>query len=341
MKMRYYLIKRIGLAFFSLFGLSVIVFVLSRIIPGDPARMMAGPGAPEEYVEELRRRLNLDKPVHVQYIIWLTDVLRGELGYSIYSRRSVTTDILEFLPMSLELMLFASLIIIFGSIFFGVIAGRWANKWPDNVVRAISYIGISLPSFTWAIIFQLIFGWWLGWFPVRGAFSEGILRPPEVTKFPLIDALIAGNFEAFIDHVWHLVLPALSVSLGSMAQSARLIRSGMVANLFKDYIELSESHGLPDRLIMFKYLFKPSIIPAITIMGMSLASMIVNAFPVELIYNLPGLSKYAINVLLYKDLNPIVGVVLIVGIIYTVVNIVTDVIVAYLDPRTLYLERGR
>ena len=240
----------------------------------------------------------------------------------------------------MELVILAAIFEVIGAIILGVIAGRYAYKWPDSLIRAFAYIGISVPAFAWAIIFQLVFSWWLGWFPAQGMYSEGVTPPPRITGWHLIDALITGNFRAFVDQLWHMVLPALALAIGPMAQDARIIRAGMVDNASKDFIALAESHGLPDRLIMLKYLFKPSIIPAVTVMGMDIAALLSNAFLVEIVYNWPGFSRYGIYVMLNKDLNAIVAVVLVIGVIYAIANVIIDVIVAYLDPRIRYLERG-
>ncbi len=335
-----YIIKRTVYIVFSLFGLSILVFVLARVLPGNPARMIAGPHAPPEVVERIRHQLHLDKPLPVQYMIWLKNVFHGDLGYSIYTKHSVTLDVINYLPNSLELVITAVIIQIIGAVVLGATAGWWAYKWPDNLVRAFAYIGISVPSFVWAIIFQLVFGWWLGWFPVQGMFSEGVKPPPRITGFHLIDSLITGNFTAFKDELWHIFMPALALALGPMAQDARIIRAGMVDNAGKDFISLMKSHGLPDRILMFKYLFKPSIIPAVTVMGMDAAALLGNAFLVEIIYNWPGFSAYGIEAMLRKDLNAIVAVVLVIGVIYAIANIIVDIMVAYLDPRVRYLERG-
>ncbi len=335
-----YILKRTGYIAFSLFGLSILVFVLARVLPGNPARMIAGPHAPQEVVERIRHQLNLDKPLVIQYLLWLKNVLHGDLGYSLYTKHSVTLDVINYLPNSLELVMTAVIIQVIGAIILGATSGWWAYKWPDNLVRAFAYIGISVPAFVWAIIFQLVFGWWLGWFPVQGMFSEGIAPPPRITGFHLIDALITKDFVAFKDELWHLFLPALALALGPMAQDARMIRIGMIDNLNKDFIALMKSHGLPDRILMFKYLFKPSIIPAVTVMGMDAASLLGNAFLVEMVFNWPGFSYYGIEAMLRKDLNAIVAVVLIIGIIYAIANIIVDIGVAYLDPRMRYMERG-
>jgi len=229
---------------------------------------------------------------------------------------------------------------IVGAFILGVIAGRYAYRLPDNLVRIFSYVGISMPSFGWAIILQLVFGWWLRIFPIQGMISSGIQPPPRITGMTTLDSLITGRIDAFLNVLWHMVLPALALCLGAMAQDARIIRAGMVENKEKDYIAMAESHGLPEKLIMFKYLLKPSIIPAITVMGMDAAATLGNAFMVEIVYNWPGFSKYGINAMLNKDLNAIVAMVLVIGVIFAIANILIDIIVAYVDPRIRLLERG-
>lgn len=339
MKLSTYILRRAIYSIFTLLGLSIIVFTLARVLPGDPARMAAGSRAPEWVVEQIRHQLNLDKPLYLQYFYWLSDLLRGDLGYSIVSRRSVTGDAIEYLPASLELVIVAAIFNILGAFLLGSLAGKYANRFIDNAIRVFSYVAISIPAFVWAIILQLVFGWWLHAFPIQGRISEG-LSVSRITGFYLIDSILNGNLGAFLDAAWHLILPAFALSIGGMAQDARIIRSGMVDNVEKDYISLMRSKGLPDRLISFKYLLKPSIIPAVTVMGMDVAALLGNAFLVEIVYNWPGFSKYGIWAMLNKDLNAIVAIVLVIGLIFAIANIVVDVIVSYLDPRIRLLEKG-
>jgi len=323
-----------------LIGLSILVFVLARVLPGDPARMAAGPRASPEVVEQLRKSLRLDKPLYEQYVYWVNDILHGDLGYSLVTRRSITADVLEYLPTSLELIILAAIFEISGAFMLGVIAGRYSYKWPDNLVRVASYVGISIPSFVMAIILQLTFAWTFKLFPSTGMLSQGIETPPTVTGMLTIDSLIAGRFDAFANVLWHMILPAFALCLGGMLQDARIIRSGMVENKDKDYILAATSQGLPDRTVMFKYLLKPSVIPAVTVMGLDIAALMANAFLVEMVFSWPGFSRLGITVMLNKDLNAIVALVLVIGVIYAIANIVVDIFVAYLDPRIRLMERG-
>ena len=331
-----FIIKRGCSIVFILLGLSVLIFVLARVLPGDPARMAAGWSAPDWVVEEMRKKLGLDKPLHIQYIYWLSNVLKGDFGFSIYTKRSVTYDVLQYLPITLELLIVTEIFSILGGIILGVIAGTFPYKLPDNVVRVVAYIAISMPAFVWAIILQLLFARILPIFPAGGQLSPGVTPPPRITGFTMLDSLISGRIDVFLDALWHTILPALSLSFGSMMQNARILRSGMVDIKGKQYMLLSEALGLPLRLKAFKYQFKPAAIPAITAMAMSIGADMSNAFLVEVVYNWPGFSRYGITAMLNKDLNAIVAVVLVVGIIYAIANFVVDLIVLYLDPRTRY-----
>lgn len=338
MKLSSYIAIRSAYIIFSLIGLSILVFVLARVLPGDPARMALGPRAPEWAVDNLRKQLRLDQPLYTQYFYWLIDLFHGDLGYSIYTHSSVTAAVLQYLPATLELMALAAIFEISGAFLLGVVAGRYSYKWPDNLVRIVSYVGISIPAFVMAIILELVFSWWWPIFPAAGNLS--VIAPARITGFVTLDSLIAGRFDAFANVLWHMVLPALALCLGGMLQDARIIRAGMVENQDKDYITMAKCQGLPERQVMFKYLLKPSIIPAITVMGMDIATLLSNAFLVETVFNWPGFSRLGITLMLNKDLNGIVALVLVIGVMYAIINIVTDIIVVSVDPRIRLMERG-
>lgn len=330
------LLRRAIASLLALLGLSLIIFTLARVLPGDPARMALGPRAPEEIVEKYRRMLHLNEPLWTQYYYWIQDLLQGRLGISLTSFREVSVDIAEFLPATLELMIVTAVIQVVGTLLFGTLSGSRPGSVIDGALRVFSYIGICIPAFVWGILFQLAFGWYFRWFPVSGRVSEGI-HVPRITGIMSIDSLIVGDLKAFTDVVWHLILPSLALALGAMAQEARILRSSMVENIGRDYVLTFKSHGLPSRLIYFKYALKPSLAATVPVMGLDIASLVANAFLVEIIFNWPGLSKYGITAMLRKDLNAIVGVVLVTGLIYTIVNIIVDLLMLLIDPR---IRRG-
>jgi peptide/nickel transport system permease protein len=340
MRMSTFILKRLSYTVFVLFGLSILIFIIARVLPGDPARLALGPRAPDWAVENMRQQLHLNEPLYIQYFYWVRDALRGSLGESLVTRRDVLTDVQDFLPATLELITLSALLVVGLAIPIGMVAGRRANSWFDNLVRVLSYVGVAVPSFVVAMVFLLVFGFMLNIAPSIGRISPNIVAPPTVTGFITIDALISGNIVAFYDAVVHLILPALALALGPIAQEARITRSSVVENLNKDYILSTVSHGVPERLLTLKYLLRPSLIPTVSVMGLDVAALIANAFLVELIFNWPGVSRYGITAMLRKDLNAIVAVVMIAGIIFAIANIVVDLIVAYLDPRIRLVERA-
>lgn len=292
-----------------------------------------GPRAPEWAVENLRQEMHLDKPLYVQYALWLNGFVHGDLGKSLVTRRPVTTDIKEFLPATLEIVILSAIVLLVGGVFLGIISAKFTNTWLDGLIRIISYLGIVSPAFVWAIIFVLIFGYALPIFPTMERLSPGVTAPPTVTGMYTVDSLLAGDMSTFVDAFKHLVLPAIALAMGGMAQAARITRSSMLDNMGKDYIAAEKAYGIPEGLVFVKYLLKPSLIPTVSVASLDIAALFGNAFLVELIFNYPGFSRYGITAMLNKDLNAIAGVIMILGIIFVTINIIIDFIVAYLDPR--------
>ncbi len=209
-----FLCKRLVLSIFVLFGLSILIFMISRVLPGDPVRMALGSRAPQWAIENLREQMHLNDPLYAQYYYWLTSAVRGDLGQSLFTRRPVMQDVREFLPATMELALFAGVLMAVFGILLGAVSGRYSNTWIDNSVRVFSYIGVVTPSFVFAILFLLLFGYLLNVLPTAGRLSPWITRPPVVTGMVSLDALLSGNFTAFGDAIKHMILPAVSLALG-------------------------------------------------------------------------------------------------------------------------------
>jgi len=275
----------------------------------------------------------LDKPIPQQYALWLWGVLHGDMGDSLLTRRPVTEDIREFFPATLELVALTAVFIVVGGLSLGILAARYANTWFDNVVRLFSYLGIVTPAFAWAVILMLLFCFVWHIFPSYGRLSENMVPPPTVTGMYTVDALLAGQFKVFWDALKHLVLPAIALALPPMSQAARMTRSSMADNQTKDYIGSMIAYGVPQSIVTGKYLLKPSLITPITVMALDIAATFGYAFMVEAIFGFPGLARYGIHVMLNKDVNAIIGVVMMLGLVFITLNIVVDIIVAYLDPR--------
>lgn len=325
--------KRLLQAIFVIVGISIIIFVLSRIVPGDPAKLALGPRATEAALDALRQEMYLDKPLPLQYVYWAGDVLHGDFGRSLNSKRPVSMDVAQFLPATIELMIFAGVMLVAGSMGLGLLAGKYRDTWVDGLIRVLSYIGIALPAFVVAVLLLLLFGYVWPVLPVLGRLSSGVAAPPTITGLYVLDGLLTGNFKAAGDAALHLILPAFALALGPIVQDARVLRSALGDNMGKEYMLVSTGYGLPANLLMRKYLLRPSATPVITVMGLDFASLMGQAFLVEKIFNWPGLSRYGINSMLSKDLNAISAVIIIIGIIFLIVNLVVDLIMAALDPR--------
>jgi len=316
-----FILKRFLWSVLVLIGLSILIFIIARVVPGDPARMALGPRASEEAIQQLTKELNLDKPLATQYFLWVKGVFKGDLGKSIMSRRPVLDDIKEFLPATLEVIFLAAFIEIVGGILLGTISARYSGKWIDNVVRIISYLGIATPAFVWSIILMLIFGYLIPVLPILGRIDASIIPPPTVTGFMVIDSILDGNMEALSNAILHLIMPAISLALAGLSQASRIHRSSMLDNFEKDYVGTELSSGIPMKKVLLKYVMKPSLISTVSIIALDIA------------FNYPGISRYGINAMLNKDLNAITAIVMIIGIAFLLVNIIVDIIAAYLDPR--------
>ena len=328
-----------GTSILVLIGVSMLVFVIARVIPGDPARIALGPNATAEQIEKLRADLHLDEPIWVQYGFFIRDLAKGDLGTSLYTNRPVMADIAQFLPATLELVLVAGVLMVVIGLPLGILSARYQGRAADNTIRVISLLGVSAPSFVWAVILMLLFAFFLPLFPIAGRIADSYAIAP-VTGFLLIDTLLAADMSAFGNAAWHLVLPAFALALSGIGQAARLTRANMIETYDRPYIEMARSYGFPERRIANRYAFKPSLIPSLTIIGLDFAAMLGNAFLVEAIFAWPGLSRYGVAVILRKDLNAIVGTVLVISAAFLIANIIVDLLVALLNPRIRHSERA-
>ena len=332
--------KRLFQSLFVLFGLSLLIFFIARVMPGDPARAALGNLATEEQVERLREEMHLNDPFPVQYYHWLRNLVRGDLGKSSYTRRPVTQDLVLYIPATFELILFATLISAIVGQITGVLAGFFRNSWFDGLSRLVSYLGIATPSFVVAIFLLFIFSQVLKLAPGVGRLPIMMTPPGTITGFLTIDSLLAGRPDIALIALQRMVLPAISLAVIHIAQEGRITRTSIVENMQKDYITVHRVHGIRTSKLVFKYLLKPSIIPTVTVMGLDFAFLMSNAFLVEMVYMWPGFSRYAVTAMLNKDLNVIVAVVLVIGLTFAVVNLLVDIITMFLDPTIRLRKEG-
>lgn len=328
-----YLLKRAASLLFVLFGLSILIFVIARIVPGDPARIALGPLATAEQVAELRGEMGLDDPFLVQLWTYLTGLVQGDLGKSLLTSRPVLDDILAALPATFELVLFTVIIQIVISIPLGVLAAVYRNTWIDNVTRVISLIGVVTPGFVLAIILQLIAAHYLGFFPVTGRLDQGIDFSADLTGLLLVDGTLAGRWDVVGDALRHLFLPSIALAAAGIGQVMRITRAAMIEVASRDFIEAARAYGIPEWVVTFRYMLRVASVAPLTILGLEFASLIANAFIVEFVFSWPGIASYGVRTILQKDLNAVIGVVLVSGVFFVVANLVIDILLGALDPR--------
>lgn len=331
MSFKSFALKRTPQILVSLFGLSVFIFALVRVVPQDPARAAIGPGASEEVYQAYREQLRLDQPLHMQYLGFLQDISNGRLGESVRTNNDVIVDLADKLPATMELIVVGFVMAVVLGVPFGVFAGLNKDRWPDHTSRIVALSGVAFPRFWLAILFQVVLVSWFGLFPLTGRISE--VPPPHFTGFYTIDSLIVGDFDTFLDAVWHLVLPATALGFSTLAQVTRLVRSEMIEVDRKDYIMTSRSFGLPGWMISYKYMLKNAFGSTLTVLGFRIGGMLSGATFVELIFNIDGVGRYLLNAIIGLDFNAIVGVVLVLGVIYLLSSAIVDLLHGYLDPR--------
>jgi len=328
-----FILRRVLSAAPSLFGLMIITFLLIRIVPADPAAALAGDNATPQQIAEIRHQFGLDRPIYEQLVLYIGQVLRFNFGESQYSHRPVGLDIRQRLPATLELTFAALLIAIALGIPLGVIAGVNHNRWPDFALRLLSITGVAIATFWFAIMLQLLFSMQLDWLPLRGRTGSGIMLPPEITGSLLLDSLIALRWDAFCDALGHLVMPAVTLSLGALATIARFTRAGVLETMQKDFVLYERAVGYPRRRLIWIYVLRNSVIAAVTQIGLLFGALIAGAVVVESIFDWPGIGDYAVQAILTADSKVMLAVTLLVGVVYTVVNILTDLVHGLLDPR--------
>lgn len=334
-----YVAKRLLLLVLVLAIVVTITFVLSHVIPGDPARLYAGPHARSDQIERARIELGLNKPLWEQYALFWMGLLSGNLGMSIHTRRPVTLDLLDYFPATVELTTVAMTITVILGILLGIASALHKDKAPDHASRLFALSGVAMPTFWLGILAQLVIGQMLGILPISGRVDPmiGLIYPTQkITGLLIVDSLITGNIPAFLSALTHIILPALTLAFGTLAIVSRMMRALMLDVLDKDYIRTAKSLGLPDRLVVYKYAMRNALIPVITVIGLSFGYTLGGAFLVETVFDWPGLGRYTTDSIVTLDYPAILGVVLLTSFVYVLVNLAVDLLYAYLNPKIRY-----
>ena len=331
-----FLMRRLVLAFVVLICVSILTFVVARIVPSDPAALFAGPRPTVAQIDAARVKLGLDQPLYVQYGRFMSDVVMGDFGTSFKSKRAIATDLKTFFPATLELVLAATILAFVVWVPIGVLASRRPNGVLDQTSRIGAIAGVSIPTFWLAMILQLVFFKWLGWLPLSGRNSNEIaLLDPisPVTGFNTIDALLSANWSGFADSVSHLVLPALALAAYPIGLVVRMTRASMVDVLNERHILAARALGFSERTILFRLALKNAISPTLTVLGLTFAFSLTGAFLVEVIFAWPGLGRYVTDAILNLDFPVIMAVTLVATCFYVGVNFIVDLLQALIDPR--------
>jgi peptide/nickel transport system permease protein len=336
MKLRYYVLRRVLLFIPVLFGLSVITFTVSHLVPGDPVGLAAGPGSTPQQIEALRREFGMDKPLPEQYLHYLTNTLQGDLGRSMMSRHNVSDDLRTFFPNTLSLVFVSMLIAISVGVPLGVIAAVWRDRWPDQVSRIFALGFISVPSFWLAIVLQIVLAMHFNLLPVGGMYDSRSDFPERKTGFLLIDTLLLGDFGAFLTTLHHLALPSIVLALGPIAFIMRVLRADVLETLNSDWVRMLRANGISERVILFKYVLKNSLIATVSVIGFIIGYSLGGSVVIETVFDWPGIGLYAVSSAVSLDFQPIMGVTLMAGLFFLTINLITDLLYGVLDPRIRY-----
>ncbi|QPC94701.1 ABC transporter permease [Mesorhizobium sp. INR15] len=327
------IIPRLVMLFFVVFGVAVITFIISHLIPGDPARMIAGDRASAETLMSVRRDLGLDRPVWDQFTIYVSNLLHGDLGTSLRTRRSVAGDIATFLPATMELGAISLILAIVIGIPLGVASAIYKDGPIDQVARTISVCGISMPVFWFALVLVLLFYAKLHILPGSGRIDMGIALPTRVTGFFLIDSLLEGRMDAFWSSVRHLILPSFVLAFANLGVITRQIRASMLDVLEEDYIRTARASGLRRRVIIFNHALRNALIPSITLLGLALGDLLYGAVLTETVFAWPGMGTYVVTSIQTLDFPAIMGFTVVASIGYVLINLVVDIAYMFADPQ--------
>jgi peptide/nickel transport system permease protein len=329
-------IRRLAFLILVLLGLSLITFFLSHVVPADPARLYAGPRASAAAVAQIRHQLGLDQPLPVQYLTYLGDLVQGNFGYSLTSHRGVASDLHDYLPATIELTHAAVIFILVVGIPLGVLSGIRPGSLLDHLGRAISITGVSLPAFWLGLMAQLFLFDQLGWFPWGGRLSPNTTPPPHITGLYTIDSLLSLQFGTFLQSLWYLMLPAAVLGYGSLAVLTRMVRASMLEAMAQDYVRTARAKGLRRHAVVIRHALRNALLPATTVMGLQIGTLLGGALLVEDVFAWPGIGSYATNATLDLDYNAIMGITLVAALIYVLVNLAIDILYMVLDPRVTY-----
>ena len=327
-----YIIRRVFILIPTLLGVSIIVFLMLRLTPGDPAELLLGERATEEALQEIREHLGLNEPIHVQYGMFLKRLMKGDLGETIWTRQKVWIEVKQRFPATIELSIIALFISCFFGMIFGIISATKQYSIFDYMSMLGALIGVSMPIFWLGLVFMLIFSVHLGWLPISGRLSIDVTIE-TVTNFYIFDAILTRNWPALKDALWHIIMPAFTLSTIPMAIVARMTRSAMLDVLRQDYIKTAKAKGLSSFKVTFKHALRNALIPVVTTIGLQFGVLLCGAILTETIFAWPGVGKWMYDAVMQRDYMVIQGGTLFIAGLFVVINLCVDVLYAVINPR--------
>jgi peptide/nickel transport system permease protein len=331
-----FILRRLLLLVPVIIGLTVIMFAIARLLPGDPVGLAAGQNATAQERAELAHEFGLDRPVWVQYATYVAGLAHGDLGRSLLTRRPVAADIAVYLPATLELVLAAMLIAVAIGIPLGLLTALWRNRWPDYLSQVLAIGAISMPRFFLGLLMQLVFAMWLVWLPLGGQLPITAFPPAHVTGFITVDALLAGDPGTFMVALRHLAMPAVALSLSPLATIMRMMRASTIEVMGQDYVMTARALGLPARKIMLKVIGRNAVSATLTVIGLYFGWLLGGTVLVETVFDWPGLGLYATKAIISQDMMPVIGVALVIGLIFILANLVIDLAYGLINPKVRY-----
>ena len=316
----------------TLLGISVLVFFMIHLIPGDPAEMMLGERASEQSLRQVREELGLDKPLYVQYGRFMSRLVRGDLGRAFKTNEKITTEIAERFPATIELSIAAMIIATVFGMTAGIISATRQYSIFDYTSMVFSLVGVSMPIFWLGLVLMIIFSLNLGWLPLSGRLSYDVSLE-TVTRIYLLDSVLTRNWPAFKDALWHLVMPAFTLSTIPMAIIARITRSSMLEVLRQDYIRTARAKGLAPRVVYLKHGLKNALIPVITVIGLQFGILMGGAILTETIFAWPGIGKWILDAVYARDFHAVQGGTMLVAATFVLINMLVDILYAWVNPR--------
>ncbi|CAA9533956.1 MAG: ABC transporter, permease protein 1 (cluster 5, nickel/peptides/opines) [uncultured Thermomicrobiales bacterium] len=329
-------VRRLFFLIFVLIGLSVITFVLSRVVAGDPARVIAGPRASRAQVERIRELRGFDDPLPVQYVAYVRDLARLDFGESAATKNPVREDLGRYLPATLELAFYAFLLSTVLGVPMGVLSASRRDTAVDHLSRVVAITGLAVPVFWLALMAQFLFYGKLGWLPDGERLPFGTDPPRTITSLYTVDALLTGEWETLRIAARHLLLPTVTLAYGSLAVVSRMVRSGMLEVLNQDYIRTARAKGLIQRRVIVRHALKNALMPTVTTLGLQIGLLLSGAFLVEIVFSWPGIGRYAVTAIEKIDYNATMATTLVIALIFVGVNLLVDILYLFLDPRISY-----